>query len=398
MKQIFVPIALSILMANPLFAQNPGLKIALLSGTEFAHVYIDSLFGNDLIVTISGTTRRIPVDSIAQIHTRKSSNVVRGISIGLVAGGATGFMAGKIVDGINDQYTTEGNYKLILPLVGGGVGGIIGWIAGSPGSETSIDLTKLTLDEKKNILVPLRRNTDANKGITGTSFPQDEARDVVDLQSDSMAVETAPTSHELDDDQVVPQGQVSLVAGVAIPAGDFASTSGQTAGLAKIGFGFGAQYASFLPNSVFWSISLSASFNPMDESAIRQALGLPSTISAEISSYSTIVPMVGFGFYLSSNPNVLFYGQGQMGMMFARTPDVKFSSGSVTVTQSSASSTTFAYGFQAGLTINRRVSLFARFIAGRPKYKVTASGGGMSVSGEYEQPTSIVQIFAGIVF
>ena len=201
-----------------------------------------------------------------------------------------------------------------------------------------------------------------------------------------------------DQYQNVPKGQVSLFGGVSIPSGDFASTSGTTPGYAKTGYGFGAQYNYFLPNSIFWSLSLNLAFNPMDESAVRQAIGVPSTVSADISSYSTITPMVGFGFYSSSNPDVIFYGQGQIGILFGSTPDIKFSSGSVSVTQSSASSTAIAYGFQAGVTISGKISLSARYISGKPKYKVTASGGGSSFSSEFEQPTGLFQVFAGIAF
>lgn len=176
MNRILVGMVLTTLLAFPVFAQNPELQIILSSGEKYTDVSVDSLDGNGLIITAAGTTLRIPVDSVAQVRTRGSSSLLREISIGLLAGGATGFIAGHIIDGINYKpgepilrfsgngppevvgstpASGETNYKIILPIVGAGAGGIIGAIVGSSRADTSVDLTGLTVEEKNRILVPL---------------------------------------------------------------------------------------------------------------------------------------------------------------------------------------------------------------------------------------------------
>lgn len=195
----------------------------------------------------------------------------------------------------------------------------------------------------------------------------------------------------------IPGRQFSLLGGVAVPLGDFASTSGIAAAYASTGYCFSGQVHSYLPHAIFVSLSLNLAFNPVDESALRGSVGLPSTVSADISSYSTIMPMVGFGFYAASNPNTIVCGEGLVGLMFGSTPSMKFSEGSVTVTQSSASAIALAVGFQAGVVLSERFTLTARYVTGKPKYKITASGGGMTVNSEFEQPTAMLQFCAGIV-
>jgi len=193
-------------------------------------------------------------------------------------------------------------------------------------------------------------------------------------------------------------GPFSLFAGAGIPTGDFASTNGQTAGFAKPGFALGAQYVYPLRNSVLWSLSITASFNPMDESALLQAAGLPPTLTTDISSYSTIVPMFGMGFHSPPSSSVVVYGIAEVGLMFASSPDLSISSGSESVSQSSASAITEAYGFHGGLFINNRVNISLKYLLGQPKYKVTATGGGFSTTVEAEQPTGLLQLLAGITF
>jgi len=210
--------------------------------------------------------------------------------------------------------------------------------------------------------------------------------------------DTLPSPSAVETSALPPKSHFCVLGGIAVPTGDFASTIGDKAGLAKTGFGFGAHYDSFLRNSIMWSLSLSAAFNPMDETAARQALGIPSSVSADISFWSTITTMVGFGFYVAWAPDLIFQVQGQIGVLSGTSPEMKYTSGSTTVTLSSASSTAFAFGFQAGTTIGGRVSLMAKFLSGQPKYKVESSGGGYFASGEFEQPTDMLQFFAGIAF
>jgi hypothetical protein len=164
------------LFALPVSGQNPRRQIVLLSGQKYSDVSIDSLYGNDLIFMSAGITLRIPLDSISQVNTLGSAKLLRGVSIGLLAGAAAGFIVGLIIDGANEKSgepilhfsgngppdvvgstppSGETNYKVILPIAGGVLGGSIGAIAGSSGGGNQIDLAGQNVEEKRRILLSL---------------------------------------------------------------------------------------------------------------------------------------------------------------------------------------------------------------------------------------------------
>jgi hypothetical protein len=185
---------------------------------------------------------------------------------------------------------------------------------------------------------------------------------------------------------------------MAIPLGDFSATTGTNAGFAKFGFTFGAEYSHPIGNSAFWLTTVTFSYNSIDEQEYRRAAGFSSAVSLDIGSYSTICPVTGLGFLAPISPDVSFYGVGQMGVLFGTTPEGTAKAGSASISVSSGSGSSFAYTFGAGIRTSKNIGIGVRYLSGKPKYKVTTSGGGYSLNSEYEQSTSIIQIMAGITF
>lgn len=158
MKSKLGCVTLCVLLALPVYGQNGGQQIVLVSGEKYPDLSIDSLDGNDLIAVSADTMLRIPLDSIAVVSMPGSSNILRGISIGLLAGAAAGFMGGLIIDGANGKRggsnpaSGETDYKVILPIAAGILGGSIGAIAGSSGGVSHVNLIGKSVGEKRTIL------------------------------------------------------------------------------------------------------------------------------------------------------------------------------------------------------------------------------------------------------
>lgn len=174
MKLIAVSLILSTLLAAPMHGQKTGVRMVVAGSQRYPDVSIDSLDGSDVFIRSAGQWVRVPIDSVAEIHTVRSGNFLKGFSIGLVAGGATGFLAGQIIDGAREKpsepvlvYSGNGppdvsgsttpdkgtQFKIILPIVGGAVGATIGALVGSSDSDDVLNLTGRTTEEKRKVLV-----------------------------------------------------------------------------------------------------------------------------------------------------------------------------------------------------------------------------------------------------
>jgi hypothetical protein len=155
----------TILIVSVGLARSPRLNITLTSGEIFRNVIIESVSESTITVSRRDTAMRFPLESVALMERRGLSSTLKGATIGLVAGGATGYLAGSIIRGINEK--EEGNVwtgyrssisdndtdlRVVLPIVGGCVGAIIGGFVGSSSEVPDLDMTGRTMEEKRGLI------------------------------------------------------------------------------------------------------------------------------------------------------------------------------------------------------------------------------------------------------
>ncbi len=142
------------------------------------------------------------------------------------------------------------------------------------------------------------------------------------------------------------QIQYSIYGGAALPQGDFSSTSVKKAGFANTGFCAMIESSNILSESMNWISSFSLAVNSVDEVSMENQL---SGITVTTGNYLTSWIMTGIGFQTIASPTVKIYSLGQIGLLLSKLPDITFSSGGQSITQTTNTGTAFAYGFGAGV-------------------------------------------------
>jgi len=192
------------------------------------------------------------------------------------------------------------------------------------------------------------------------------------------------------------QMRFSFYGGAALPQGDFSSTSGKNAGFANTGFCVLIEGSKILSESVNWTSSVSLAINSLDESSLENQLENQFYgITVTTDNYITTWAMTGVGIETSASPTVKIYGLGQMGLLLSRFPDITLSYGSASITQTTKMGTAFAYGFGAGVILNK-INFGIRYYSGEPEYEQTASYGGVTGTAKVKMPATILQLMLGI--
>ncbi|MGH2566915.1 MAG: outer membrane beta-barrel protein [Bacteroidota bacterium] len=200
---------------------------------------------------------------------------------------------------------------------------------------------------------------------------------------------------------MVPKVAFGVTGGLAIPTGDFASTSSAEAGGATTGFGLGANVT--IPVVPTLSVVGSFSFvsNGVSEELVKSLSGT-SSYSGDVGSWTTLWPMAGLRYSTGVGPVVGIFLTAQGGLLLGTTPEVDVTSGGTRYRSKSFSSSAFAYGFGGGIMIADRFTVELRLLGGQPEYdfEFQASGSGFSstFSGKTDQPTAIIQLNAGVTF
>lgn len=193
---------------------------------------------------------------------------------------------------------------------------------------------------------------------------------------------------------------VQLFGGLAIPTGDFASTSSSDAGGAKTGFVVGGELGLNFVAGLAWWNTVAVSFNSLNEELVEDLAGTTS-VSGDMGSWTTIWPMTGLKYTTWVAPAVSIYATGQFGLLLGSTPEVSVSSGVFRYSAKSFSSSAFAYGFGAGVLVANRFTAGVRYLTGQPEYdiefRVTAPGYTSTTTGKTDQPTSIFQLTVGVM-
>lgn len=198
----------------------------------------------------------------------------------------------------------------------------------------------------------------------------------------------------------------SLFGGLALPQGDFGNTGNGSyddkAGFANTGFFAMLEAAKNLNESVKWVSSLSLALNSLDESAMKSNY-FDSDYKVTTGSYLTSWAMTGIGYETAISPTINIYGVGQIGLLLSSFPNIKVSyRGSPEATATTKGGTSFAYGFGAGVIINK-INIGLRYYSGKPEYEQPGGYYYYTYQGEFttstekvQRPATILQLMVGI--
>jgi len=203
---------------------------------------------------------------------------------------------------------------------------------------------------------------------------------------------------------MIPKVSVGFFGGLAIPTGDFGSTSSAGAGGASTGFAFGGEVGFPLPGGLSVVGTTTLAFNSLSEKYFQDASGSSSSVSGDLGSWTTIWPMVGMRYTGSFTPAASYYLQGQLGLLFGSSPEVNASQSGYRYTAASASGTAFGYSFGAGVIFAKIMTVSVRYSGGQPTYEYQVmesfTSPGFSSTTTYnvknDHPAAIFQLLVGI--
>lgn len=200
-------------------------------------------------------------------------------------------------------------------------------------------------------------------------------------------------------------GPLSLQGFISMPTGDFGDDSGEEAGLAKTGFGVGAEFK--LPvgtQRLSWLFSTHLLVNSVDTDVIEAEM--PGG-SVDASSWVNIPLMAGIRVENVASPQIGMYGVGLVGLNFARSPQLDMSGPidgyDAQFKQESGSATSFGFEVGGGVLIADKFDVSLRYLnLGKPEFTVevqgTVDGETVVTEGEFEQSISMFLISAGFAF
>lgn len=187
--------------------------------------------------------------------------------------------------------------------------------------------------------------------------------------------------------------QFRIMAGFASPTGDFGSTDGKTAGYATGNFCATFEGSKPINQNLNWITSVSLAINGVDEDKLSEQAKL----KVKADNYITTWGLTGLGFEAPLEGGSKIYGLFQGGLLISSFPDITFSNGSQSITQTTTGGIAFAYGVGAGLIINKFI-IGIKYVAGEPEYEESASYGGSTNTVKVTLPANIILLQAGFNF
>jgi hypothetical protein len=197
-----------------------------------------------------------------------------------------------------------------------------------------------------------------------------------------------------------PKIRFGIIGGITFPVGELGATDATKdgSGFAKMGYAGGAELRVPIQQAGFWTTTGMYTINAVDEDAYKKAVGNPSGLTVETKSWTSIVALTGLGAHIVASSVIDLYLAAQAGALFGSSPEMKAAYQGRTATQGSANATSFAYSVYGGALFGNMLSVDARYLGAKPKYKVTIIGTNGTSTMEYEQPTALFKIIAGIWF
>jgi hypothetical protein len=161
-----------------------------------------------------------------------------------------------------------------------------------------------------------------------------------------------------------------IYGGLALPLGSLGKTDGDYAGYAKTGFSGGLQFVT--GGTIGFIVDGSYSHNKIDV----PTAGIPAG-KLEYTGWTSIIGLAGLKIGTDNSSGINFFIAPFAGVMHEITPEVTFTpSGSSTSTtyQPKASGTGFAYGGAVEAIFAGHVTLGAKFVASKLKFKYSVNG------------------------
>ncbi len=187
--------------------------------------------------------------------------------------------------------------------------------------------------------------------------------------------------------------KLRLYSGLSLPMGDFASESGEKAGLATTGFLVMLEAASPMSPIIDLTFSLTLAQNSFNDTKASEQL---SPIDVSAGSYYMTWFMGGLQIGPESYNGSRFYIAGNLGLLFPSFPDITLQyqgSKSTIVTESKVA---VGYGFGAGVQLDK-INIGIRYLSATPSYtqKVERSTGR---GFDMELPASVLLVMIGFTF
>jgi hypothetical protein len=182
----------------------------------------------------------------------------------------------------------------------------------------------------------------------------------------------------------------SIYGGVALPLGVFAKKIGEddNAGAAKTGWSAGIQFVT--GGTIGWIIDGNYSQNkfdlPMSETY------LPGNY--EWVGWSSILALTGIKIGTDNSTGTNFFVAPLAGALFGKYPEMTSAPAGYPGTNISSSATAFAYGAAVQVIFGGHVTLGAKYVASKPKFKFSQDGDDW----EIDQPISLLLVSLGIAF
>ena len=395
------------------------------------------LFGDSLRYLHEGVDRSVHIDSIVSLsRTTGRDKTVRGVMFGAVGFGAAGYFLGMVLD--KDNPISDPNDKRwLFALLGGVLGGGLGGALAPPPEHTRYQLAAYSHEQK---LFTIRSILERDSAVVPVpSEPARQATDIVYLKNGSIirgsVLEVIPDSSlkirtadgslfvfkmtEVDrigkeetpsvpaspklaakspttvigtrgrPDQEFEQKPVNIRirAGLGIPTGDFASTTGDESGAAALGFALGVDIMHSLNATSAIGGSATVSFNSVD-----LGVGLPAGV--DLGSWTTVWLTVAAEVHGPSEMSVQPYFQPRVGLLIASGPTI--TAGGSTLDYSTG--TAIAYGGAVGFKFAGRVTFEGSFLAGRPEFTVNARTPTGSGTLKGSLPVTIASLSLGYSF
>ncbi len=176
------------------------------------------------------------------------------------------------------------------------------------------------------------------------------------------------------------------------PVGDFSSTSGDEAGYAQTGFGFGLDYTKQVKNNYHWGVTMLLDANPYDDSDLKKEIP-----SAKVSStsWSTFWLMMKGGISHKLSDAVEGNGNIFLGLMRSATPEITAETTTQKLILTSANGSSLAYGLGGNIIIKNHWNIGLAYMYGEPEFTMENLDGSTD---KYKQHTSLVHILIGYRF
>jgi len=203
--------------------------------------------------------------------------------------------------------------------------------------------------------------------------PAKESKPVIErLGNDNQRSNETQRSYESQRSSEGSGSMFSIFGGLALPLGDFGKKLGSdsSAGGAKTGWSVGIQF--FTGGTIGWIIEGSYAQNKIDFPTADLPAG-----KYDYTGWTSILALTGIKIGTDNSSGTNFFIAPLVGALFGKSPSLDFtppgSSTSENITPS-ASGTGFAYGATVEAIFGGHVTLSAKYIASKPKFKYSVDG------------------------